>query len=111
MAEKKGKKKRTARFLIEDGWYIFPDSYSWNLGKLNERSTRMGSFDNVTYHATIEQALEFYLRIRRSEACRIASDGHIEDALNTLLSENKRLSDELGRAFREIVENSYRENG
>ena len=112
MAEKKDKKKRTVKFLIEDGWYIIPDVYSWNLAKQLKNPTKTKEFDNhtMTYHATVEQALAFYLQYRRSEASRNASDGTIENILNIITAENKRTLEAVCETVKRAIDNSGFEN-
>lgn len=85
-----------ANFLIENGWYMVEDTYSWNLGRLDEKS---GRFKDLTYHATPEQAIAHYLKYRRSEALHEAAHGTIQDVLDILTRENERLLSALLSAF------------
>lgn len=104
MAEKEKKKRK--QFSIDGTWFMVEDAYSWNICKYDKK----GHAENVTYHATIEQAVAFYLENRRSEASLRADTERLEELLNILLAENKRLAETLGGRFKAIVENSYREN-
>ena len=81
------------KFLIEDDWYLIKDNYSWNLGKKVKNPTKKKEFESrsMTYHATPEQAIAFYLKNCRSEALRRASDGTIENILDIITAENKRV--------------------
>ena len=84
-----------ATFLIENGWFLVEDKYSWNLG----RRDKNGRFKDQTYHATPEQAIQHYLRYCRSEALHGAAHGTIQDVLDILTRENERLLCTLLSAF------------
>ena len=94
------------KFLIENDWYLIKDNYSWNLGRKVKNPTKKKEFDNgtMTYHATPEQAIAFYLKNRRSEALRSASDGTIENVLNIITAENERTLKAVCEAFKEVLE-------
>ena len=100
MAEKK--EGMTGRFLIEDDWYLIADENSWNIARRTGREKKM--FTDMTYHRTPEQALEYYLHKRQSEACRRVSQGDLRTLVDTLSSEHERLSATLRAAFANVCD-------
>lgn len=100
MAEKK--ESMTGKFLIEDDWYLIADENSWNIARKTGREKKM--FTDMTYHRTPEQALEYYLRKRQSEACRRVSQGDLRTLVETLSSEHERLSATLRAAFANVCD-------
>lgn len=94
------------KYLLEDNWYIVKDNYSWNLAKRrkNPKEKNEWDYNSMTYHATPEQAIAFYLKNCRSEALGSVESGTIEDILNIITAENKRLLFTLSQRFNEILE-------
>lgn len=80
-------------FHIEDDWYLVPDQYSYNIGKIVRYSEKTGEpiFSFESYHTTIEQALLSYIALRQKLALTQADMGEIIDALNIVYVETIRL--------------------
>lgn len=97
-----------SKFLIEDNYYVVVLDNCYALGKLVGKRVREGkeedSMDMICFHANVCDLLKRYCEIRKRKACAESCSGELTAMMNTLSSENKRLSELLDALRREIGE-------
>ena len=90
-------------FHIEGRLYLVPDETSWNLCELKKTPRTDSDWtNNITYHRTPEDALNFYIDKMRRKAAVEAGSGDLRDLLNILLAENERASSALKSVYEEV---------
>ena len=95
---------KTTKYLIEGNYYIIPEQYDWAVAQFDGKVDKKGSeiIDFLSFHQTLEKALDWYYTNKALKAAGTGPDGTICDLLDKLIKAQENTQETLKNLVRDL---------